>query len=194
MSLCETQRDRAHVASKVVSSSECVHACAGYHDECHWWSCVQPLSCEFATGPSDWPGTPCQWLSSASGGLSPSWWCVVEDTPVRALTQLHAGMRVEAQKAIIGLVKSLWKRASPNGCVEVGLLSRGDTGIGQLTDAVMVSVDQAAVLLDVQGRTNLGDVVVREVLTSFRSLAGPLGHQGGVLLEGVDHDGCGSSI
>ena len=96
-------------------------------------------------------------------------------------------MRVEAQKAIIGLVKSLWKRASPNGCVVVGLLSRGDTGIGQLTDAVMVSVDQAAVLLDVQGRTNLGDVVVREVLTRFRGLAGPLGHQGGVLLEGVDH-------
>ena len=117
-----------------------------------------------------------------------------EDTPVRALTQLHAGMRVEAQKAIIGLVKALWKRASPNGCVEVGLLSRGDAGIGQLTDAVMVSVDQAAVLLDVQGRTDLGDVVVREVLTRFRSLAGPLGHQGGVLLEGVDHDGCGSSI
>jgi hypothetical protein len=35
---------------------------------------------------------------------------------------------------------------------------------------------------------------VREVLTRFRSLAGPLGHQGGVLLEGVDHDGRGSSI
>ena len=76
---CRTLRacDRAHVASKVVSSSACVHACAGYHGERHWWSCVHARSWEFATGQSDLPGTPCQWLSSASGGRVPSWWCAV---------------------------------------------------------------------------------------------------------------------
>ena len=38
-------------------------------------------------------------------------------------------------------VKSLWYRASPNGCVELCLLRGGDAGIGPLTDAVMGSVD-----------------------------------------------------
>jgi len=96
-------------------------------------------------------------------------------------------MRVEAQAAIIDLVKTLWLRASPNGCVEVCLLRGGDAGIGPFTDAVMGSVDQAAVLSDVQWRTDLGDGVVRGVLTRFRGLGDPLGHQRGVLLEGVDH-------
>jgi hypothetical protein len=104
---------------------------------------------------------------------------------VRALATLHPGMCVQAQKTIISVVKTLWKRASPNDCVEVGLLCWGDAGIGPLTDAVMVSVDQAAVLLDVQWRTDLGDVIVRKVLMRFRGLADPLGHQ--ELLEGVDH-------
>ena len=96
-------------------------------------------------------------------------------------------MSVQAQKAIIGGVESLWNRASPNGCVEVCLLHGGDAGIGQLTDTVMRSVNQAAVLSDVQWRTDLGDVCVQEVLTRFRGLADPLGHQRGVLLEDVDH-------
>jgi len=106
---------------------------------------------------------------------------------VRALATLHPGMCVQAQKTIIGVVKTLWKWASTNDCVEVGLLRWGDTGIGQITDAVMVSVNQAAVLLDVQWRTDLGDVIVWKVLTRFRGLADSLGHQRGVLLEGVDH-------
>ena len=72
-------------------------------------------------------------------------------------------------------------------CVEVCLLRGGDPGIGLLMDAVMGSVDQAAVRSDVQWRTDLGNVIVREVLTRFRGLANPLGHQRGVLLEGVDH-------
>ncbi len=135
--------------------------------------CVQPRSCEFATDTSDWPGTPCLWLWSASGGRA------------GALSTLHPGMCVQAQKTIISVVKTLWKRAASNDCVEVGLLCWGDAGIGPLTDAVMVSVDQAAVLLDVQWRTDLGDVIVRKVLMRFRGLADPLGHQ--ELLEGVDH-------
>jgi hypothetical protein len=110
-----------------------------------------------------------------------------EDTPVRTLTQIHPDMSVQAQKAIIGLVEALWYRASPNGCVEVCPLRKGDAGIGQLTDAVMMSVDQASVLSDVHWRKDLGAVVVRGVLTRFRGHADPLGHQRGVLLEGVDH-------
>ncbi len=47
---------------------------------------------------------------------------------VRALATLHPGMCVQAQKTIIGVVKTLWKRASPNDCVEVGLLCWGDAG------------------------------------------------------------------
>ena len=110
-----------------------------------------------------------------------------EDTPVRTLTQLHPDMSVQAQKAIIGPVEALWYRALPNGCVEVCPLCKGDAGIGPLTDAVMMSVDQAAVLSDVHWRKDLGAVIVRGVLPRFRGLADQLGHQRGVPLEGVDH-------
>ena len=78
---CSARRDRVRVAcivirvctcvaSKVLSSPACVHACAGNHG-------AQARSCEFATGSADRPGTPCRWLSSASGGRGPSWCCAV---------------------------------------------------------------------------------------------------------------------
>jgi hypothetical protein len=70
--------------------------------------------------------------------------------------------------------------------VEVCPLRGGVTGIGPLTDAVMGSVDQAAVLSDIQWRTDLGAACVQGVLTRFRGLADTLGHQMGVPMEGVD--------
>ena len=109
-----------------------------------------------------------------------------QDTPVRTLRPLRSDMSQEVQECIIGPFKALWQRASPNGCVDVRPLRGGDAGIGPLTKAVMGSVDQEAVLLDVQWRTDLGNDIAQAVLTRFRGLAEPLGHQEGVLLAGVD--------
>jgi hypothetical protein len=95
------------------------------------------------------------------------------------LAPLHPDMSAEAQSAIIDRVNALWYRASPNGCVEVCPLRGGDAGIGPLTDAVMGSADEAGVLSDVQWRTVLGADCVQGVLTRFRGLAAPLGHQRG---------------
>jgi hypothetical protein len=68
----------------------------------------------------------------------------------RIVTPLCSHMSEEVQTGIIGPFKALWQRASPNGCVEVLPLRGGDAGIGPLTKAVMGSVDQEVVLLDVQ--------------------------------------------
>jgi hypothetical protein len=94
-------------------------------------------------------------------------------------------MSQEAQTAIIAPFTELWSRASPDGCVKVFPLRGGDAGIGPLTKAVMGSVDEESALLAVQWRTNVDDVVVKGVLTRFRDLADPLGHQKGVMLAGV---------
>jgi hypothetical protein len=108
-----------------------------------------------------------------------------EDTPVRTLTPLRWDMSKQDQTDIIAPFTALWSRALPNGCVKVCPLRGGDAGIGPLTKAVMGSVEQEAALSAVQWRTNVGDDVVKGVLTRFRGLADPLGHQKGVLLAGV---------
>jgi hypothetical protein len=49
----------------------------------------------------------------------------------------------------------------------------------------MGSVNEKSALLAVEWRTNVDDVIVKGVLTRFRGLADPLGHQKGVMLAGV---------
>jgi hypothetical protein len=107
------------------------------------------------------------------------------DTPVRTLPLLRWDMSTQVQTAIIAPFTTLWSRASPNGCVKVFPLRGGDSGIGPLTKAVMGSVNEEAALSAVQWRTKVGDDSVKGVLTRFRGLADPLGHQQGVLLAGV---------
>jgi hypothetical protein len=107
------------------------------------------------------------------------------ETPVCTLTPLCSDMSQEAQTAIIAPFTELWSRASPDWCVKVFPLRGGDAGIGPLTKAVMGSVNEEAALSAVQWRTKVGDDDVKGVLTRFRGLADPLGHQKGVLLAGV---------
>jgi hypothetical protein len=94
-------------------------------------------------------------------------------------------MSMQVQTAIIAPFTVLWSRALPNRCVKVFPLRRGDAGIGPLTKAVMGSVNEEAALSAVQWRIKVGDDDVNRVLTRFRGLADPLGHQKDVLLAGV---------
>jgi hypothetical protein len=138
-----------------------------------------PLACEIGLGPHVTGFRPPPGAVRRAGGAP------FADTPVRTLTPIRWDMSDEDQTNIIRPFTALWSRASPNGCVKVRPLRGGDAGIGPLMKAVMGSVNEESALSAVQWRTNVDDDVVKGVLTRFRGLFDPLGHQKGVLLAGV---------
>jgi hypothetical protein len=138
-----------------------------------------PLARNIGLGPhlSDYKPTPGAAVRPAEAPF--------EDTPVRILEPLVYGMSDHEQAAIIGPFQALWLRASPGGCFVVDPLRGGKTGIGPLTKAVMETVDQQAILLDVKWRQDVGGDILTDLLKRFRGLAVPLGQQRGVCLAGV---------
>ena len=106
-----------------------------------------------------------------------------DSVPVRILRLPQERIDPQAKAEILAPLTALWREESPDGCVEVCPLCEAVSG--PLMHAVMSCVEEADLRADLSWRRDLGDDVLRGVLLRFEGLAGPLGNNEGVLLEGL---------
>ncbi len=106
-----------------------------------------------------------------------------DEVPVRILRLPQERIAPQAKAAILAPLTALWLEESTDWCVEVCPLCEAVRG--PLMDTVMKCVEEADLLADLSWRRDLGVDVLRSVLLRFEGLAGPLGNNEGVPLEGL---------